>query len=165
VRLAARPDGAFSIFPSSGRSWVFAVLCFLLGIPGIMAWLVENEPGIGDDVLYVFLSVPWFLGGGYLLRRRRRPILRADGRGLVLFPYDDPVASLRYGSRVEVPWAAVASITARRVGSPAVFPVMLITTADGGRLELPLAIIGIGFDELSGRLQAAAGPIALPIER
>jgi hypothetical protein len=165
VRLTPRPDGTFSIFPSTGRSWIFAILCVLLGIPGVMAWLLENEPGAGDDVLYVFLSVPWFLGGAYLLRRGRRPILQANGDGLVFFPYDDPVASVRYGSRVEVPWGAIASITAARVGAPAVLPMMLIFTVDGRRLELPLAVIGVGFDELVARLQRAADPVRLPIDR
>jgi hypothetical protein len=130
-----------------------------------MAWWLENEPGSGDDVLYVFLSVPWVIGGIYLLRRGRSPILHADRRGLTYVPYDDPVARLRNGAEVRVAWTAIESVSFSRLGQPAVVPFMVLRTFDGHRVELPLAALGLTFEELAERLQTAAGSVRLPIDR
>jgi len=129
-----------------------------------MAWWLENEPGPGDDVLYVFLSVPWVVGGIYLLRRGRNPILHADRGGLTYIPYDDPVARLRDGAEVRVAWTEIESVSFSRLGGPAVVPFMILRTFDGRRVELPLAALGLTFDELAERLQTAAGPVHLPID-
>ena len=161
----SQPDQSFSLFPSARRSHLFAILCFLLAVPGVMAWWLENEPGSGDDLLYVFLSVPWLIGGIYLLRRGRKPILHADREGLTYFPYDDPVARLRDGAEVRVAWTEIESVALSRLGRPAVLPFMILHTFDGRRVELPLAALGLTFDELLERLQAAAGSVHLLVER
>jgi hypothetical protein len=137
----------------------------VLAIPGVMAWLVENGPGPGDDALFVFLSLPWIAGGMYLVLRERRPIIHADRRGLTYVPYDDPVARVRYGREVHVEWPEIESVFFELLGNPALVPYMVVTTFDGRRVQLPLGALGLPFEQLAERLQAAAEPHLLPLER
>jgi hypothetical protein len=157
-------DRGFTIYPSFGRSWIFAIGAFLLTVPGVMILLTENGPGLTDDILSWGLIAFGVGGGLYLLIRRRRPVFSADASGLTYVPYDDPVARIRYGREIRIPWSTISSIAERLVGSPAVVPVVVIGTVDGRRIELPRMMLGLSFGELRDRLQEAAGEVPLPFE-
>jgi hypothetical protein len=157
-------DRGFTIYPSFRRSWIFAIASFLLAVPGVMILLTENGPGLADDFLSWGLIAFGVGGGLYLLLRRRRPVLSADASGLTYMPYDDPVARIRYGREIRVPWSTITSISEQLVGSPAVVPVVVIGTVDGRRVELPRMMLGLTSGELRDRLQEAAGDVPLPFE-